>query len=187
MLGKSRLFVVVIAPIMAAMGVSLAADLPPATGPVILTISGNIEQTNRPPFDEFEDVLTYFHERSFDKAVEFDRAMLEALGTHEVEVNYEEWPTTFRFEGPYLSDVLELVGANPTMLTVVALDLFASEISKEDLGSHDWIVALKRDGEYLRLGQHGPVWVVFDPGPDKEITAEEEGTWPWAAFYIEVE
>lgn len=187
MLGRLRLFAVVIAPIMAATGVSLAADLPPATGPVILTISGNIEQTNRPPFDEFEDVLTYFHERSFDKAVEFDRAMLEALGTHEVEVNYVEWPTTFRFEGPYLSDVLELVGANPTMLTVVALDLFASEISKEDLGSHDWIVALKRDGEYLRLGQHGPVWVVFDPGPDKEITAEEEGTWPWAAFYIEVE
>ena len=169
------------------LSVGLAADLPPATGPVILTVSGNIEQTNRPPFDESEDVLTYFHERSFDKAVEFDRAMLEALGMHEYEVNYEEWPEAILFEGPRLSDVLELVGAKPTMLTVVALDLFASEISKEDLGNHEWIVALKRDGEYLRLGQHGPVWVVYDPGPDKEITSEEEATWPWAAFYIEVE
>ncbi len=187
MLGGFRFLVVGTTAMMGTLSVGLAAGLSPATGPVILTVSGNIDQTNRPPFDEFEDAVLKYHDKSFDQAAEFDHTMLEALGTHEVEVSYEEWPETIRFEGPRLSDVLELVGANPTKVTVVALDGFASELSKEDLGNHDWIAAIKRDGEYLNLGQRGPVWVVYDPGPDKEITAEEEGTWPWAAFYIEVE
>ena len=187
MLGGFRFFVVGATAMTGTLSVGLAADLPPATGPVILTVSGNIEQTNRPPFDEFEDAFLNFHEKSFDSVAEFDLAMLETLGMHQYEVNYEEWPETILFEGPRLSDLLELVGADPTKVTVVALDGFASELSKEDLVSHDWIAAIKRDGEYLNLGQRGPVWVVYDPGPDKEITSEEEGTWPWAAFYIEVE
>ncbi len=168
-------------------GGSLAADLSPASGQVILTVVGKIEHTNRPPFDKFADPFINYHERTFDKAAEFDLAMLEALGMHEVEVSYEDWPRTLRFAGPRLKDVLDTVGAEPKVLTVLALDGFASELSEEILASEDWIVAIKLDGDYMDIGQRGPVWVVFDPGEDKSITAEEEGTWPWAAFFMQVD
>jgi len=68
----------------------------------------------------------------------------------------------------------------------VALDGFAVDMSSEDLNREDWIVAIKQDGAYMSVGQRGPAWVVFDPGDDKSITPEEEGSWPWAAFFIEI-
>jgi len=168
-------------------GASWAADLPPASGQAILTVTGKIEHPNRPPFDEFEDPFTNYHDRKFDKAAEFDLAMLEGLGMHEVEVNYEAWPRPIRLAGPFLADVLEAVGAEPGLLTVLALDGFAVELTKQDLAGEDWIVAIQLDGEYMNLGQRGPAWIVFDPGEDKSITADEEGTWPWAAFFMQVD
>ncbi len=88
---------------------SQALALEKPAGPAVLTIVGAIGETNRPPFDEFEDGVFKFHERRFDKAAAFDIAMLEALGMHEITVAYPAWPHPFRFEGPRLKDVL----ANP--------------------------------------------------------------------------
>lgn len=172
--------------IMATTGMSAAADLSPATGQVMLTIAGNIENTNRSAFDEFDDPFIKYHDRKFEKAAEFDLAMLEGLGMHEVEVTYETWPHPIRLAGPLLADVLGAVGAEPEDLMALALDGFAVELTKEQLEQEDWIVAIKLDGEYMGIGQRGPVWLVFDPGEDGSVTAEEEGTWPWAAFYFEV-
>lgn len=172
--------------VMAASGLGAAAELPPAEGQAVLTIVGNILHTNRPGFDEFEDPFINYHERTFEKAAEFDLAMLEALGMQEIEVNYEAWPRPVRLSGPRLDDVLEAVGAEPMAITTVALDGFAVELTSDVLDREEWIVAIKLDGKYLDIGQRGPAWIVFDPGDDKSITAEEEGSWPWAAFYIEL-
>ncbi len=168
-------------------GSGLAADLPSTSGQVVLTVAGKIENTNRPAFDEFEDPFTNYHDRQFDEAAEFDLAMLEGLGMREIEVNYEAWPRPIRLAGPLLVDVLDAVGAEPSQLTVLALDGFAVELSAEDLARETWIVAIQLDGHYMNLGQRGPAWVVFDPGEDKTITADEEATWPWAAFFMQVD
>lgn len=164
-----------------------SADLAPADGSAILTIAGKIEKTNRAAFDEFEDPFTNYHDQKFESAAEFDLAMLEALGMKEVEVNYEAWPRPVTLAGPRLTDVLAAVGADPTRLTIMALDGFAVELTAKDLAREDWIVAIKQDGAYMGLGERGPSWVVFDPGEDKSITEEEEMTWPWAAFFMNVE
>ncbi len=155
-------------------------------GPAVLTIIGAIGETNRPAFNDFEDGVLKFHERRFDKAAVFDLAMLEALSMHEVTIKYAEWPKPFRFEGPWLKDVLKAVGAKPTSVSVLALDGFASELKAADLDAFDWILALKRDGRYLDLGQRGPLWLVYARRDGKAYTAEDEQRWPWAAFLIEV-
>ena len=172
---------------MATWGMRAEAELPSAEGQVVLTIVGNIEHTNRPAFDEFEDPFIKYHERVFEKAAEFDLAMLEALGMQEIEVSYEAWPKSLNLSGPRLKDVLEAVGAQPTTLTTIALDGFAVELTSDDLDREEWIVAIKLDGHYLDIGKRGPAWVVFHPGDDGTITAEEEGSWPWAAFFIELQ
>lgn len=183
----SRGLMLVCVVLLGIMGSTQAADLEPAKGPVVLTVIGKIENTNRPPFDEFEDPFVNFHEWSFEKAAEFDLAMLESLGMHEFEVNYEAWPRSIRLAGPRSKDILGQVGAKPTLITMLSLDGFAVELSNDDLDNEDWIVAVKLDKHYMNLGQRGPAWIVFDPGPDQSITEEEEATWPWAAFLIDIE
>lgn len=163
-----------------------AEELSQPTGPVVLTVVGAIGATNRGPFDEFEDAFFEYHERRFDRAAAFDLAMLEALGTHEVTVAYDGWPRPFRFEGPWLRDVLAVAGAAGKGVAVVALDGYASEIGADDLAAYDWIVALKRDGRYFDIGQRGPLWIVYARRDGKAIGADDELRWPWAAFLIEV-
>jgi hypothetical protein len=161
-------------------------ELRQPAGQVVLTVAGAVGVTNRGPYDDFEDAFFKYHERKFDKAVTFDLAMLEELGMHAVTVTYSEWPRSFRFEGPWLRDLLAAAGASGRDISLLALDGFATEINAADLAAYDWIVALKRDGRYLDIGQRGPLWIVYARHDGKAITAEDEQRWPWAAFLIEV-
>jgi hypothetical protein len=162
------------------------ADLVQPAGQVVLTVAGAIGASNRGPYDEFEDAFFKHHERTFDKAAAFDLAMLEGLGMHEVTVSYDKWPKEFRFEGPWLKDVLAAAGASGHDISVLALDGFATDIGAADLSTYDWIVAVKRDGRYLDIGQRGPTWIVYGRRDGKAFGAEDEQRWPWAAFLIEV-
>ena len=163
-----------------------AGEFGKPAGPAILTVIGAIEHTNRNPFDAFEDGFFKHHDRQFSRAAVFDAGMLEALGMHPVEISYSGFPKPYRFEGPWLKDVLAAVGAPGKDIAIVALDGFASEISAADLAAEDWLVAVKRDGRYLDLGQRGPLWVVYARRDGKPLTLEDEQRWPWAAFLIEV-
>ena len=163
-----------------------AAELGQPAGQVVLTVAGDVGATNRGPYDDFEDGFFKHHERKFDKAAEFDLAMLEGLGMHAVDVAYDKWPKAAHFEGPWLKDVLAAAGAAGKDVSVLALDGFASEISAADVAAYDWIVAVKRDGRYLGIGQRGPLWLVYARRDGKPIGMEDEQRWPWAAFMIEV-
>ena len=167
-------------------GTAQAGDLSKATGPVVLTVVGKIDQTNRPPFDPDNDVFLEYHEKTFAKAAEFDRAMLEALGVHSATVNKADWPKPHRIEGPWLRDVLAAAGATVDSLNVLALDGYAADISKDDLAAHDWVLGLKRDGGYLKIGQRGPIWIAYAPAGGRPITDDEEAQMVWATFFIDV-
>lgn len=158
-----------------------AADVEGPAGPVVLTAVGDIEKTNRPPFDAGRDTFLEYHERAFDKAFAFDRAMLEAFGAHEAEIDLGNGPRVF--SGPRLSDVLDAIGCRGP-LTTLALDGFGSDISAADRDSRDWILATAMDGRPFGLGDRGPLWLVFDPPGARPATMEEQGMWPWALFFI---
>ena len=164
-----------------------ADELSTPVGPVIVTVIGRIEGTNRPPFDESKDVFTAYHEYRFDRAFEFDRAMLDALGMQEATVEYEGWAVPVRFEGPYLRDILDEVGATGDTITLVALDGYAERIERSELDDQDWLLALRADGRDLGIGQHGPAWLVYQKRDGGRATAEDEARWPWAVFLIAVE
>ena len=164
-----------------------AMALEPAKGPVVLTLTGDIEDTNRPPSQETQDPFFAYHDRSFTAAAEFDRAMLESLGTHSITIDVPGLISSVQLEGPWLSDVLEAVGGQGKDITVLALDGFASEISAADLREFDWLLALKQDGRYLGLGQRGPTWLVYQRRDGQPLTEDDELRWPWAAFLIEIQ
>ena len=171
-----------------AMPAGLAEEIPGPDGPVVLTIAGDIGRGNRDPYRPAADVFLKFHEKEFSKAVEFDLAMLQALGASTRRLRMPGESRVRELEGTPLTALLDAVGADPKSITVTALDGFAVELGRREIDAHDWLVAYKEDGRYLGIGQRGPLWIVFTPAaPDGRATEEEEGRWPWASFYISVE
>lgn len=164
-----------------------AAEMKQPTGAIVLTVGGNIANTNRGSFDPKRDSFLKYHDRSFDKAMEFDRAMLDALGTHKATISFPGWGEPVTFSGPRLADVLKTAGWQGTQITTLALDGFGTKIAKADLDAEDWILATTGNGRPFGIGQRGPLWLVFDPPGDRPATGEEEGKWPWAIFFIHAE
>lgn len=165
-------------------GAVSAAELAAPDGPVVLTVAGEVDKTNRPAFEPLGDAFLNYHEKTFERAAAFDRAMLQALGMQEVAIDYAGWPGLMRFEGPWLKDLLAAAGAAGRPITVVALDGYGVEISAEEIEMRPWIVALKANGRDLAIGGRGPTWVLYQT--DGPATADDEGRWAWAVFYIEV-
>jgi hypothetical protein len=166
-------------------GQSRAGELSAPSGPVVLTIAGQIGVANRGPSDAELDPILIYHEISFAAAAEFDRAMLESLGTHEIELSYEKWSEVYRVSGPRLVDVLSAVGAQGRAITVTAVDGYAVEVSAEELTARDWIVVLERNGRPLDIGGLGPLWIVYAV-PGNTAGHDDVPRWPWAVFFIEV-
>ena len=163
-----------------------AADMKEPAGAVVLTVAGNIANTNRPAYDEKRDVFLKYHERTFERAFAFDRAMLEGLGVTEIHIAYVEWGDDPRtFSGPRLADVLKAAGCGSGGLTTLALDGFGTEISAAEVEAHDWVLSTRVDGQPHGIGGRGPLWLVFDSPGDRPATEEEEGRWPWALLFIQ--
>lgn len=165
-----------------------AADLGKPTGPVVLTIHGNIANANRGALNEFDDAFFKFGNVSFDKAAVFDLAMLEKLGRKKLTVKYDTWPKAYAFEGPLLRDVLKVVGAKGKSVKVFALDGYGAEIPLAETQTYDVLLAVKADGKYLGLGGRGPTWVVY-PRTDRNpaLKSHDDAKWVWSAVRIEVE
>ena len=162
-----------------------AADIGKPSGAVVLTVAGNIANTNRPAYDQRRDVLFKFHEYTFDRAFAFDRAMLERLGVARVHIEYEGWAGPMTFTGPRLANVLKAVGCRSGPLVTLAVDGFSHEISRAEVEAREWVVATRIDGRPLGIGDRGPLWLVFDPPGERAATEDEENMWPWALFFIQ--
>src|SRR3546814_1721040 len=88
----------------------VAAALPAPEGAVVVTVGGNIANTNRGAFDPDRDMFLKYHDVSFDKAAAFERAMLEELGMHAVEIAFEGGPGAVRGGGARLTGLVAQVG-----------------------------------------------------------------------------
>lgn len=120
-----------------------AGTLPVPTGPVVLTVTGRIANTNA------------------GKTAEFDLAMLEALPGRTARVNTPWAEGVNDFQGPLTRAVLEAVGAEGAKLKVIALNDYSAEVPAEDFIKHDVILALKKNGAYLPVRNQGPIFVIY--------------------------
>lgn len=166
---------------------ALADERPAPEGPVMLTLAGKLAHSNRGPSDSFVDGFFGYHEIAFDRAFAFDRAALEALPQTSFTARHGNWSAAYEVEGPLLRDVLAAAGAEGEVARVVALDGYAAEIPLADAQRYSVILALKRDGQPLGIGDRGPVWLLYPRDGHPEITDEDEAKWVWSAFFIEVQ
>ncbi|NJO37884.1 MAG: hypothetical protein HC871_10055 [Rhizobiales bacterium] len=122
---------------------SAEAGLAAPRGTVILRVLGEIEHTNQ------------------GDAALFDRDMIEALGmeTLVTETPWTEGEVTF--EGVQAKRLLEVLGDHGEHVLARALNDYTVEIPAADLEARDLFLALKMDGNYLRVRDKGPIWVIY--------------------------
>ena len=121
----------------------LMADLTQPEGPVILTVSGAIAQTNG------------------DGAATFDLAMLEAMDPQSFETGTIWTEGTSTFTGVPLRRILEAVGAEGEVLTLRALNDYSVEMPSEAVDDNAPLIAYARDGAPLSRRDRGPLWVIY--------------------------
>ncbi|WP_165465037.1 molybdopterin-dependent oxidoreductase [Enterobacter cloacae] len=122
---------------------ALAGELPKPAGKPILTISGNIENTSEN-----------------GKAV-FDIASLEKLGMVSFQTTSPWYNGRTKFEGISMRKLMEYVGAKGSVVNVVALNDYTTVIPLSDFQKYNAILALKVNGEYMRIRDKGPLFIVY--------------------------
>ena len=148
-----------------------AGSLEPPAGKVILTVSGNIANTN-----------------AGDQAT-FDRAMLEAFGLSELALKTTPWTDGEQvFNGVLASKVLDAVGASGSVIVARALNDYQIKIPLSDFTEYPVLFALKQNGRYMRVRDKGPIWIVYPKTSFPELDTEEiNDRWIWQLSHISIE
>jgi len=132
-----------------------AAPLPKPQGEPILTISGNIANTND------------------GEVARFDREMLEAIGTTKLTTMTPWYERLVEFEGVPMKALMDAVGASGTEVTATALNDYVSTIPFADFDQYEVILALKRDGKYMPIRDKGPLFIVYPYDSDPELATDK--------------
>jgi hypothetical protein len=145
--------------------------LPAPTDEVILTVKGKIGQTN------------------VDDTAQFDLAMLESMGLVKYEVldPFAKKPRVFT--GVLLSQLLEMVGAEPEAQTLelVALNEYKADLAVGDTQKWPVLFALQADGAYIPPDDGGPAIIIFPFDDYPEIDhATYDPKWVWSMTEIVV-
>lgn len=131
---------------------AIAADAP--TGAVMLTVSGNIGNTN-------EDGKLLLDEQAFEA--------LEVV-TVETETPWTEGMVTF--EGVPLQALLDYAEATGANIHAVALNDYAVDLPVSDAENPRVIVAYKMNGERMRVRDKGPLWLIYPLSEEPDLDTE---------------
>lgn len=144
--------------------------LQPATGDVVLTISGKIGESNR------------------NNTAVFDLEMLQKLPqqTLVTKTPWDKNPT--KFTGPLLRDVLSAVKSHGNTLTALALNDYKTTIPAEDAALFDVIVAHRIDDMPISIRTKGPLFIIypFDSKPELK-SSKYYGRSAWQLKSIKVD
>ena len=148
-----------------------AQTLSKPTGTVILTITGNITNTN-----------------TDGKTAEFDREMLlnlEVINQNTV-TPWSEGVDLYR--GPLLRSVMAAVGAQTGTLSMTALNDYSAVVPKKDGDDYDVILAMDMNGQAMSVRDKGPIFLLYpfsdDPSLNNEVIQNRS---VWQIKSIDVE
>lgn len=129
-------------------GPARALDKP--SGPVVLTLRGQL----RKPNDGIE--------------AHFDMSMLEALPQASFVTRTPWYTQARRFTGPLLRDVLAAAGAHGSVLRLIALNDYRVDMPMEDPQRHDVLLARLLDDRPMAVRDKGPLFAIypFDARPE---------------------
>ena len=133
-----------------AAGPAAAMPMPKPTGPVLLTITGAINNADA------------------DGKAEFDMAMLDALPQKETTTLTPWYDGETTFTGPLATALLDAVGAHGATILVTAINDYSADLPMSDLSDDPVIFATRINGEVMSVRDKGPIFVIypFSENPD---------------------
>lgn len=138
-------------------------------GRIVLTITGNIGNTNAPG------------------RAEFDLEMLERLGLSKL-TTWTPWTEgQIAFEGVLARRLLEAIDARGTEVDATALNEYACSIPIEDFHKYDVLLATRVNGRPLRVRDKGPIWIVYPWSGHAELDdfmTREKSVWQLSALHV---
>ncbi|MDH5798723.1 MAG: oxidoreductase [Paracoccaceae bacterium] len=122
---------------------AFAEDISYPTGPVLLTVSGEISVVNQP-----------------DTAL-FDLAMLQSLPSRTITTT-TIWTDGIQvFEGFPLQALVEKLGIEGGILRMVAKNDYAIEFPVHEIEPEAPVIAYFRNGSEMSVRDKGPLWLVY--------------------------
>jgi hypothetical protein len=150
------------------------AKISKPSGPVILSVKGDIGQSNT--------------DKGGMNCVQFDRAMLERLPQSSLETNTPWTEGLQRFEGIRLVELLRLLEAGGKEITISALNDYSVTMNLQRYAPFGPLLAMRHDGEPMRIADKGPIWLVFPQDDFPELDqAQVHDLWVWQIQEILVE
>ena len=147
-----------------------AHALQPATGKVILTLTGKVGDANKA------------------KTAEFDLAMLEKLPQRSFTTMTPWDKKPIKFTGPLLRDVMAAAKAEGTTLKAMALNDYQTTIPFADIKKFDVVLAHKMNGESIPVKTKGPLFIVYPYDTNKELQSTvyyERSAWQLKSLSID--
>jgi hypothetical protein len=160
----------------------------------ILTITGDIERTNRKKMDPVKDQLMYKRGIKFNNAYTFSLLDLEKLPSKTINPTMEYDNRVHELSGPLLIDVLNAVGIKKrtknTEIVLYGIDGYSPEISLDKAQEYNFILATRIDGQLLSIGGFGPLFAIYDADRIEEFAKkpvdQRFAACPWGLYCIEV-
>ncbi|MCH2093805.1 MAG: oxidoreductase [Rhodobacteraceae bacterium] len=120
-----------------------AEELASPTGRILLTVSGQITETNA------------------DGVAQFDLDMLRDLGVEEVQTTtiWTDGPQVF--VGVSLDVLMDRVGASGSSIDASAINDYTVQIPLSDAVDGGPIVAFQRNGNVMSRREKGPLWLIY--------------------------
>lgn len=146
-----------------------SCDLDVPDGPVILTVSGKIANTN------------------VGNEAQFDRAMLEALPQHDFATGTPWTEGASDYSGPLMRDLLACLHAESDEVHVSALNGYEASIPVSDFEEYEVILALRKDQHAIPIREYGPLWVLYPFDQDAALLNEKiRFRAVWQVMHIDV-
>lgn len=168
-LGMGRFFLPLVFLGMLSVGAG-AQTLSKPTGPVILTVGGNISQRNAGDY------------------AEFDAEMLDSIAVTQLTTASPWHANPVIFTGPSLSSVLKVVGAQGKVLKMTAMNKYETSVPFGDAANFGPVLARRANGNELTIRQKGPLFMIypFDRMPQlKNDTYYTRSIWQLQQIIVE--
>ena len=131
-----------------------AQDIAAPTGPVVLTISGDLDVTN------------------VDDTLQFDYAALEELDDTVIVTSTPWTEGVHRFQGVSLHVLATRLNLSGGALVATAMNDYSIEIPISDAIAGGPIIAYALDGKAMTVRDKGPLWVIYPFDQSEEFRTE---------------
>jgi hypothetical protein len=119
--------------------------------------------------------------------IEFGLATLEHLGLSKL-TTWTPWTDgEVEFEGVLARRLMEAVGARGSEVEARALNDYEEVIPLDDFRRYDVLLAMRMNGQLMRVRDKGPIWIVYPWSDHSELddfATREKSVWQLNALHV---